>query len=108
MPVDRLRRSPLVALVLLLAVVPAGQAAEPPACPQAVQLKADQALTALEQRQAAEDETLRSHPTASYATMNGPVLRELEKRQQREQSAQKLQEQAVKTHHCQLQGPDFN
>ena len=108
MPVDRLRRSPLVALVLLLGAVPAGQAADLPACPQAVQTKADQALAALERRQAAEDEALRSHPTASYATMNGPVLRELEKRQQREQSAQRLQEQASKTHHCQLKGPDFN
>ena len=108
MPADRLRRSPLVALVLLLGAVPAGQAADLPACPQAVQTKADQALAALERRQAAEDEALRSHPTASYATMNGPVLRELEKRQQREQSAQRLQEQASKTHHCQLKGPEFN
>ena len=108
MPANRFRRSPLVALVLLLGAVPAGRAADLPACPQTVQTKAEQALAALEQRQAAEDEALRSHPTASYATMNGPVLRELEKRQQREQSAQRLQEQANKSHHCQLQGADFS
>ena len=108
MSVHPFRRSPLLALMLLLGVTTAAQAAELQPCPEAVQLKAKQALAALEQRQAAEDEALRSHPTASYATMNGPVLRELEKRQQREQSAQRLQEQASKTHHCQLQGPDFN
>ena len=108
MPVDRLLRSPLVALVLLLGAMPAARAADLAACSQAVQVQADQALAALERRQAAEDEALRSHPTASYATMNGPVLRELEKRQQREQSAQRLQEQAGKSHHCQLQGADFN
>ncbi len=109
MSIDRLRRSFFLALALLLGgVPPAVQAAEPPACLQAVQLKADQALTALDQRQAGEDEQLRRHPTASYATMNGPVLRELEKRQQRERLVQALQDQASKTHHCQLKGPEFN
>ena len=94
-------------MVLLLGAVPAAQAADLPACPQVVQLKADQALAAVEQRQAAEDEALRRHPTASYATMNGPVLRELEKRQQRERLAETLQEQARNHHHCRLQGADF-
>ena len=108
MPVDRLRRTPVLALVLLLGGVPAVRAAEPPACPQAVQRKADQALEALEQHQAVEDEQLRRHPTASYATMNGPVLRELEKRQQRERLVETLQQKAKKSDHCQLQGPDFN
>jgi hypothetical protein len=77
------------------------------ACPAAVQAKADRALQALEQRQQAEDTQLRSHPTASYATMNGPVLRELEKRQQRQLLADTLQLEAGKQQHCQLQGPDF-
>jgi hypothetical protein len=72
-----------------------------------VQAKADRALQALEQRQQAEDTQLRSHPTASYATMNGPVLRELEKRQQRQLLADTLQREAGKQQHCQLQGPDF-
>ena len=101
MPVDRFRRSPLLAL-LLLAVLPPGQAAAFPACSQAVQRKADQALAALEQRQAADDEALRRQPTASYATMNGPVLRELEKRKQREALEEELQRQASKANHCQL------
>jgi len=53
-------------------------------------------------KQRAEDQALRAHPTASYATMNGPVVRELEKRQQREALEEQLQGDASKKHHCQL------
>jgi hypothetical protein len=82
-------------------------AATPAACPAAVQARADRALQSLQQRQELEDAQLRSHPTGSYATMNGPVLRELDKRQQREQLVETLQREAANKQHCQLQGPDF-
>jgi len=100
------RRCRLLLLALLASGGAAAPAAEPAACPVAIQQKADQALQRLEQRQKAEDDQLRSHPTASYATMNGPVLRELEKRRQREQLAESLQAMAVRQH-CRLQGSDF-
>jgi hypothetical protein len=96
----------LLAMVLLVSG-PAAVAAPPAACPAAVQAKADRALQTLEKQQQSEDVQLRSHPTASYATMNGPVLRELEKRKQRERLAETLQSEAGKRHHCQLQGQAF-
>jgi hypothetical protein len=98
----------LLALALLLMSGPAAAVAAPPAtCPAAVQAKAYRALQTLDQRQQVEDVQLRSHPTAGYATMNGPVLRELEKRKQSERLAETLQSEAAKQHHCQMQGPDF-
>jgi len=39
--------------------------------------------------------------------MNGPVIRELEKRKQREALMERLQTGANQQHHCRLQGPDF-
>jgi len=39
--------------------------------------------------------------------MNGPVIRELEKRKQREALMERLQTRANQQHHCRLQGPDF-
>ena len=72
------------------------------ACPAAVQSQANHALADLDQRQQQEDAQLRSHPTATYATMNGPVLRELEKRQQREALETSLERQASQRHHCKL------
>ena len=86
--------------------MPPAAAAEWPACPATIQRQADRALQTLEQRQQAEDQHLRAHPTASYATMNGPVLRELEKRRQREQLAEELQVKAARQH-CRLQGADL-
>jgi len=85
-------------------VVPSVGAA-PAGCPAAVQSRADGALTTLDKRQKAEDEQLRAHPTASYGTMNGPVLREMEKRQQRETLEDQLQANATKERHCLLQFP---
>ncbi len=86
---------------------PPGRAATLAACPTAVQAKADQALSKLQQRQHKEDEALRQAPTSSYATMNGPVIRELEKRKQQGQLAGKLKGDAARQHHCQLQGSAF-
>jgi len=83
------------------------RAATPAACPAAVQTKADQALSQLQQRQHKDDEALRQSPSSSYATMNGPVLRELEKRKQQEQLVSKLKGEAASQHHCQLKGSAF-
>jgi len=104
---NRIWLSPLVAMGLWVSGFPGTQAAVLPACPAQIQKEADQALNSLAQRQTREDGQLRSHPTASYATMNGPVLRELEKRQQREALAESLQARAGNQHNCRLQGPDF-
>jgi len=87
---------------LLLLVSGRAVAATPPACGAAVQVQAMRSLASLEQRQQLEDEALRKHPTASYSTMNGPVLRELEKRKQREALAQQLQMEALRKDHCSL------
>ena len=94
----------IVAVVgsLLLLVVGRAVAATPPACGAAVQAQAMRSLARLEQRQQLEDEALRKHPTPSYSTMNGPVLRELEKRKQREGLVQKLQTGTLKKDHCSL------
>jgi len=54
-----------------------------------------------------EDQALRRQPSSSYATMNGPVIRELEKRKQREALMERLQTRANQQHHCRLQEPDF-
>lgn len=89
-------------LIALVGLGGQSKAAPLPACPAAVQTQADRALANLEQRQQQQDTELRSHPTASYATMNGPVLRELEKRQQREALEASLQRQANQRHHCLL------
>jgi hypothetical protein len=40
--------------------------------------------------------------------MNGPVIRELEKRKQREVLIERLQTRTNQQHHCRLQGPDFS
>jgi hypothetical protein len=73
-----------------------------PACPASLQSQANQALIRLDKKQRAEDQELRAHPTSSYATMNGPVVRELEKRQQKEALEEQLQGGAFKKYHCQL------
>jgi hypothetical protein len=67
-----------------------------------VQAQAMRSLAGLDQRQHVEDEALRKHPGPSYSTMNGPVLRELEKRQQREALVQQLQDGASRQQHCTL------
>jgi hypothetical protein len=87
---------------LLFLVADRAVAATPPVCGAAVQVQAMRSLTSLEQRQQLEDEALRKHPTASYSTMNGPVLRELEKRKQREALVQQLQLEALRMDHCSL------
>lgn len=89
-------------LIALGGIAGQTKAAPLPPCPAAVQTQADRALANLEQRQQQEDTALRAHPTASYATMNGPVLRELEKRQQQETLKTSLQRQANQRHHCLL------
>ena len=86
----------------LFLVAESAVAATPPACGAAVQVQAMRSLASLEQRQQLEDEALRKHPTASYSTMNGPVLRELEKRKQREALVQQLQMEALRKDHCSL------
>ncbi len=86
---------------------PPARAATLAACPAAVQTRADRALAELQQRQHKEDEPLRQAPSSSYATMNGPVIRELEKRKQQEQLVSKLKGDAARQHHCQLQGSAF-
>jgi hypothetical protein len=73
-----------------------------PACPASLQSQANQALIKLDKKQRVEDQELRAHPTSSYATMNGPVVCELEKRQQREALEEQLQGSASKKYHCQL------
>ena len=101
----------LLAPVLLLpalglqALLPAS-AGSLPACSAAVQHKAEQALAALEQRQQAADAQRRSHPTATDMTMNGPVLRELEKRHEREALVDTLTAKAAKQQHCALNVPE--
>ncbi len=96
----------LLGLWALLAAPPA-RAASLAACPAAVQTKADRALADLQQRQHKEDEALRQSPSSSYATMNGPVIRELEKRKQQEQLVTKLKGHAATQKHCQLKGSAF-
>ncbi len=100
---NRMQRQLAAWLGSLLWLLPgAALASAPPACGSAVQLRANQSLASLEQRQQVEDQALRNHPTASYSTMNGPVLRELEKRHQREALVQQLQAEALKKNHCSL------
>ncbi len=86
---------------------PPARAATLAACPAAVQTTADRALAELQQRQHKQDEALRQAPTSSYATMNGPVIRELEKRKQQEQLVTRLQGDAARQHHCLLKGSAF-
>ena len=64
------------------------------------------ALAALEQRQQTADAQRRSHPTATDMTMNGPVLRELEKRHEREALVDTLTATAAKQQHCALNVPE--
>ncbi len=91
----------MVALVLW-ALSGVALASTPPPCGNAVQIHAKRSLASLEQRQQIEDEALRNHPTSSYSTMNGPVLRELEKRHQREALVQQLQSEALRKEQCGL------
>ncbi len=98
-----MKRQRAAMVVAILSLAPgAALASSPTPCGDALQSHAIKSLAALEQRQHVEDEALRNHPTASYSTMNGPVLRELEKRQQREALAKRLQEEALHQHHCSL------
>jgi hypothetical protein len=98
--------SAMAALAVLAPLAGAHAAALPP-CPAAVQNPANTSLSALSHQQDKDDQELRSHPSGSYATMNGPVIRELEKRKQREALIERLQTRANHDHHCRLQGADF-
>jgi hypothetical protein len=96
----------LVALALMAPLAGTWAAPLPP-CPKAIQSQANTSLGTLSQQQDKEDQELRRQPSSSYATMNGPVIRELEKRKQREALVERLQTRANQGHHCRLQGPDF-
>lgn len=63
-------------------------------------------LSALEHKQQAEDLQRQRHPSASDTTMNGPVLRELEKRHERERLIVSLKARAAKQLHCDLSVPE--
>ena len=92
-------------VLVLPALVPAS-AGVLPACSAADQHKAEQALRTLEQQQQAADVQRRSHPTTTDTTMNGPVLRELEKRHEREALIDTLTAKAAKQQHCALSLPE--
>jgi hypothetical protein len=96
----------LAALAVIASQAGAWAAPLPP-CPAALQSQAHTSLESLNQQQAKEDQELRRQPSSNYATMNGPVIRELEKRQQREALSERLQTSANQQHHCRLQGADF-
>jgi len=96
----------LAALAVIAPQAGAWSAPLPP-CPAALQSQANTSLESLNQQQAKEDQALRRQPSSSYATMNGPVIRELEKRKQREALMERLQTRANQQHQCRLQGPDF-
>ena len=66
----------LAALAVIASQAGAWAAPLPP-CPAALQSQAHTSLESLNQQQAKEDQELRRQPSSNYATMNGPVIREL-------------------------------
>ena len=101
-----LRLAALLSPMLVMQALGPALAGPLPVCSAAVQHKAEQALGALEQQQLAADAQRRSHPTATDTTMNGPVLRELEKRHEREALVASLTAKAAKQQHCALSLPE--